>query len=81
MNLLSFDVFPGEIVAVIGPNGAGKTTLFNLITGFLPPDRGYILFDGRDLTGRPPHRIAEAGIARTFQNLQPFTNMSVLKTS
>jgi len=81
VNLLSFDVFPGEIVAVIGPNGAGKTTLFNLITGFLTPDRGYILFDGRDFTGQPPHRIAEAGMARTFQNLQLFTNMSVLENA
>lgn len=79
VNLLSFDVFPGEVVAVIGPNGAGKTTLFNLITGFLSPDRGYILFHGRDLTGRPPHRIAAAGMARTFQNVQIFTNMSVLE--
>lgn len=79
VNKVSFEVRPGEIVAVIGPNGAGKTTLFNLITGFLPPYEGEIFFEGRKLNGLPPHRVASLGIARTFQNLKLFTNMSVIE--
>jgi ABC-type branched-subunit amino acid transport system ATPase component len=66
-----------EIVSVIGPNGAGKTTLFNLITGILRPDAGEIRLDGRDLVGLPPHKITELGIARTFQTLRLFLNMTV----
>jgi branched-chain amino acid transport system ATP-binding protein len=76
---VNFELRPGEIVAVIGPNGAGKTTLFNLISGFLPPYDGEIIFDGKALNGLPPHRIASLGIARTFQNLKLFTNMSVIE--
>jgi branched-chain amino acid transport system ATP-binding protein len=67
-----------EIVALVGPNGSGKTTLVNAITGFFPPQRGRILFDGRDVTGWRPHRVARAGIGRTFQNLALFRGMSVL---
>ena len=67
----------GEIVSVIGPNGAGKTTLFNLITGVFPPDGGEIVFDGRSLLGLDPHRIVELGVARTFQMLRLFLNMTV----
>ena len=66
-----------EIVSVIGPNGAGKTTLFNLITGLYRPDAGRILLDGTDLVGLPAHRITKLGIARTFQTLRLFLNMTV----
>jgi len=67
-----------EIVALVGPNGSGKTTLVNAITGFFPPQRGRIVFDGTDITGWRPHRVARSGIARTFQNLALFRGMSVL---
>jgi len=75
---LNFDVEPGEIVSVIGPNGAGKTTLFNLITGVYTPDTGDILLEDRSLIGKRPNQIVDLGIARTFQNLRLFTNLSVL---
>jgi len=76
---LDFTVDSGQIKAVIGPNGAGKTTLFNLITGILPPKDGEILFLGRRITGVKSHRISSMGISRTFQNIQLFSNMSVLE--
>lgn len=76
---VSFQVPPGLIYAVIGPNGAGKTTLFNALCGFYQPSAGSIRFEDRDLLGLPPHRIAAWGIARTFQNLQLFFNMTVLE--
>jgi branched-chain amino acid transport system ATP-binding protein len=76
---VSFDVAPGEIVAVIGPNGAGKTTIFNLISGVLPPTGGTIHLDGTLLNGLKPHAIAGLGMARTFQSVQLFGNMSVLE--
>jgi len=76
---VSFDVQPGEILAVIGPNGAGKTTLFNLISGLYPPAHGDLIFNGRSLTGLKPNRRAELGLARTFQNLHMFENMTVLE--
>lgn len=72
-------VRPNEILSVIGPNGSGKTTLFNLITGVIPPDKGRILFDGKDITGWPSHRVAAQGIGRTFQTLHLFANMTVLE--
>ena len=74
---LDLDVGEGEVVSVIGPNGAGKTTLFNLATGIYRPDAGDIRLDGRSVVGLPPHRIAKLGIARTFQSLRLFLNLSV----
>ncbi len=75
---LSFALHEREILSIIGPNGAGKTTLFNLVSGIYPPSAGSIHFEGADITGLKPHRVAEAGIARTFQNLRLFNKMSVL---
>jgi branched-chain amino acid transport system ATP-binding protein len=75
---VSFDVAEGEILGVIGPNGAGKTTLFNVMAGALPPDDGQVLLDGRDITGAPAHRVAQAGLVRTFQLMRPFASMTVL---
>jgi branched-chain amino acid transport system ATP-binding protein len=74
---LSLHVVKGEIVSLIGPNGAGKTTVFNLVTGLYRPDGGEILFEGRNIAGLAPHTIANLGIARTFQTLRLFLNMSV----
>jgi ABC-type branched-subunit amino acid transport system ATPase component len=74
---LDLHVNEHEIVSVIGPNGAGKTTLFNLITGVYPPDAGEIRFDGRSLLGLEPHQITARGIARTFQTLRLFLNLTV----
>jgi len=74
---LDFHVDENEIVSVIGPNGAGKTTLFNLITGVYEPDEGDIRFEDRSIVGLPPHKINQRGIARTFQNLRLFLNMTV----
>ena len=75
----SFDIAAGEIYGLIGPNGAGKTTLFNLLTGIYPPSAGSFRFDGRSLAGLTPDRIAAAGIARTFQNIRLFANLSSLE--
>jgi ABC-type branched-subunit amino acid transport system ATPase component len=74
---LDLHVDEGEIVSVIGPNGAGKTTLFNLVTGVYQPDEGDILFEGETLVGLEPHKITGRGIARTFQTLRLFLNMTV----
>ncbi|MBI3709753.1 MAG: ATP-binding cassette domain-containing protein [Proteobacteria bacterium] len=76
---LDLTVMPGSIVAVIGPNGSGKTTFFNLVTGLLKPSSGQVLLAGEDVTGLGPHRIVERGIARTFQNLRLFANMTVME--
>jgi branched-chain amino acid transport system ATP-binding protein len=76
---VSFAIAPREIYGLIGPNGAGKTTLFNLLTGVYAPDAGRFRFEGRDITGLPPHQIAAAGIARTFQNIRLFANLSALE--
>ncbi len=75
---VSFDLEEGQILGLIGPNGAGKTTLFNCVSRLYTPNRGDILFEGRSMLGRPPHRIAEIGIGRTFQNLALFGPQSVL---
>ena len=74
---LDLSVEEGEIVSLIGPNGAGKTTVFNLITGVYAPDSGSIHLDGMSIVGRPPHEIATMGVARTFQSIRLFLNMSV----
>jgi ABC-type branched-subunit amino acid transport system ATPase component len=77
VNNVSFGLMPGQTISIIGPNGSGKTTLFNLISGILQPDAGEILLDGEAVTGAPPERIAELGVARTFQNGRVFGNMTV----
>jgi branched-chain amino acid transport system ATP-binding protein len=76
---VSLDVAEGEIVGLIGPNGAGKTTLFNLTTRLYKPDSGDLAFDGQSLLRTPPHRIVRCGIARTFQNVELFSSMTVLE--
>jgi branched-chain amino acid transport system ATP-binding protein len=76
---LDIDVGDREIVSLIGPNGAGKTTVFNVITGVYQPSSGNVRFRGRSIAGLPPHRIARLGIARTFQSLRLFLNMSVIE--
>ena len=76
---VSLAVGRGEIFGLIGPNGAGKTTLFNILTGLYHPDAGEIAFNGARLTGMKPHQVAEHGIARTFQNIRLFPNMSALE--
>jgi branched-chain amino acid transport system ATP-binding protein len=76
---VSFAIGRGQIYGLIGPNGAGKTTLFNLLTGIYAPDAGAFEFDGRDISGLAPDRIAAAGIARTFQNIRLFANLSALE--
>ncbi|WP_461022664.1 ABC transporter ATP-binding protein [Thalassiella azotivora] len=75
---VSFDVDPGELFAVIGPNGAGKTSIFNVLSGVYRPQRGSVVFDGRDLVGTPPHRIAALGMSRTFQNIELFSNLTLV---
>ena len=75
---LNLAVPAGGLYGLIGPNGAGKTTVFNLISGFLKPTGGRIVWDGREITGEPPHRLTDWGIARTFQNIRLFGELSVL---
>ncbi|HJZ46412.1 MAG TPA: ABC transporter ATP-binding protein [Roseiflexaceae bacterium] len=79
VNHVSFSVRKGEIFGLIGPNGAGKTTLFNLMTGLTPSSSGSLLYQGRNITGLRPHRIAALGIARTFQNIRLFGQLSALQ--
>jgi branched-chain amino acid transport system ATP-binding protein len=76
---LDLSVAPGEMLGLIGPNGAGKTTVFNLLSGFLAPDGGEIVFAGRSIAGLPPHAICRLGLARTFQIVRPFPRMTVLE--
>ena len=76
---VSFDVSPGDIFGIIGPNGSGKTTLVNSITGFVRIDSGQILFQGRDITNRPPHKIADLGVTRTFQIMRPYYSLPAYK--
>lgn len=79
VNNVSFDVDEGTVMGLIGPNGAGKTTIFNLITGNYKPDEGRILFNDKAIEGLITHRIVELGIARTFQTIRLFQNLSVLE--
>ena len=76
---VNLELSHGGIFGLIGPNGAGKTTVFNLITGLLPPTAGRIEFNGQDLAGRKPHEITRMGIARTFQNIRIFKDMTLLE--
>src|SRR4030088_2457944 len=78
LNGVSFDMHRGQILGLIGPNGAGKTTLFNCLSRLYQPSAGDILLEGESILTRPPHRIAEIGIGRTFQNVALFPNLSVL---
>jgi branched-chain amino acid transport system ATP-binding protein len=75
----TFEIGKGEIFSLIGPNGAGKTTIFNIINALYKPDRGQILLEGEDLVALKPHQVAKRGIARTFQNIELFNEMTVLE--
>ena len=79
VNNIDFTIPKGSIVSLIGPNGAGKTTFFNMITGVYVPTAGRVIFDGNDLTGKPPHAITERGIGRTFQNIRLFKEMTAVE--
>jgi branched-chain amino acid transport system ATP-binding protein len=76
---VSFDVVQGEVLTIIGPNGAGKSTLFNVISRIYPQSGGQLFFEGVDLGETPPHKIANLGIARTFQNIELFEHATVLQ--
>jgi branched-chain amino acid transport system ATP-binding protein len=76
---VSFDVAEKELFAIIGPNGAGKTSIFNVLSGVYRPQRGSVTFDGRNIIGRRPHELAQWGLARTFQNVELFSNLTVLE--
>ncbi|MDI9641322.1 ABC transporter ATP-binding protein [Kamptonema cortianum] len=79
VNSVSFDIMRGDLFGLIGPNGAGKTTCFNLITGVYKPTSGSIQFLGREISGLPPNKIAQAGICRTFQNIRLFSELTALE--
>ncbi len=79
VSTLDLKVRHGEISSLIGPNGAGKTTVFNVVTGIYAPERGRVVFQGRDISGEKPHRIVGLGIARTFQNIRLFSNLTCLE--
>ena len=79
VNSVDFTIPEGTIVSLIGPNGAGKTTFFNMLTGVYKPTAGRIVFDGEDVTGKPPHAITQRGVGRTFQNIRLFANMTALE--
>ena len=76
---VSFDLAENELLGVIGPNGSGKTTLVNLITGFVKPDLGSVVYQGRDITGMNPYKIADAGIVRAFQMVRPFYQLPAFR--
>src|SRR6186713_1615163 len=77
LDAVSLDVNAGEAVGLIGPNGAGKTTFFNCLLGLLRPDRGHVLFDGKDVTRAPVYKRARLGFGRTFQRIELFSGMTV----
>jgi len=79
VNSVDFTIPQGTIVSLIGPNGAGKTTFFNMLTGVYKPTAGQIIFDGEDVTGKPPHAITQRGVGRTFQNIRLFQNMTAIE--
>lgn len=79
VNGISFKLKKGEVLGIIGPNGSGKTTLVNIITGFIRPDKGRIIFKGKDITRKPPYIITDLGIARTFQMIRPFYQLPAYK--
>lgn len=79
LNNVSFDIHEGEIVSVIGPNGAGKTTLFNCLTGYIKPDKGHVHFSSKNVTGLAPHEINALGMARTFQQIRLFMNLTLME--
>jgi branched-chain amino acid transport system ATP-binding protein len=79
VNDVDFAIPEGSIVSLIGPNGAGKTTFFNMLTGVYKPTSGQIVFDGHDISGKPPHAITKLGIGRTFQNIRLFQQMTALE--
>ena len=81
VNDIDFTIPEQAIVSLIGPNGAGKTTFFNMLTGVYKPTGGRIVFNGEDVTGKPPHAITERGIGRTFQNIRLFNNMTALENT
>ncbi|RLB19151.1 MAG: ABC transporter ATP-binding protein [Deltaproteobacteria bacterium] len=79
LNRVSFDVAEGEILGIIGPNGSGKTTVVNCITGFIKMSSGKIIFRGKDISGKPPHKIADRGLTRTFQIMRPYYSLPAYK--
>jgi branched-chain amino acid transport system ATP-binding protein len=79
VNDISFEIPEGSIVGLIGPNGAGKTTLVDALTGYVRPTRGHVRFAGSDVTGKPSHRLARAGLARTFQSVELFDELTVME--
>ncbi len=79
VNNVSFELMEGELLGFIGPNGSGKTTIVNLITGFVKPSGGEVIYRGQDITGRPPYKIVRLGIARTFQMVRPFYQLPAFK--
>ena len=78
VNNVDISMNPGDLLGLIGPNGAGKTTFFNLVTGYLRPTKGHVIFEGKDITGKKPHIVAEKGIVRTFQQTNIFPDYTVL---
>ncbi|MEW6263203.1 MAG: ABC transporter ATP-binding protein [Thermodesulfobacteriota bacterium] len=79
LDQVSFDLEANQVLGVIGPNGSGKTTLVNLLTGFVKPDEGRVIYQGREITGLPPYKVAELGVARSFQMVKPFYELSAFK--
>ncbi|HEY4192136.1 MAG TPA: ATP-binding cassette domain-containing protein, partial [Mesorhizobium sp.] len=81
VNDVNVEVKAGEILGIIGPNGAGKTTFFNLLSGFMKPTQGEVIFDGENVTGLRPYKLNRRGLARTFQLARPFSQLTVLENA